>query len=86
MGSHFRNATILDHHNAVRIFDGAEAVPDKFRLASPFSEIPAIRSRIFVIVPLVDHLGNDVGDLVRIDSFPDGAAADRFVGEPFGGQ
>jgi hypothetical protein len=36
-------------------------VPDELRLAEPYSRIPAIRSRIFVIVPLVDHRGEVLG-------------------------
>lgn len=42
-------------------FDGDGPVPEEFRLAAPFSEIPAIRSRIFVIVPLIDHRGRAIG-------------------------
>jgi hypothetical protein len=42
-------------------YDGAGAVPDEFRLAEPYSHIPAIRSRIFVIVPLIDHKGDVMG-------------------------
>lgn len=42
-------------------FDGEHEVPDQFRLAAPYSEIPAIRSRIFVIVPLIDHRGRVIG-------------------------
>jgi len=42
-------------------FDGEGPVPEEYRLAAPFSEIPAIRSRIFVIVPLIDHLGQAIG-------------------------
>jgi hypothetical protein len=42
-------------------FDGDGKVPAEYRLASPYSEIPPIRSRIFVIVPLIDHLGQVVG-------------------------
>ena len=30
-------------------------------MAAPFSSIPAVRSRIFVIVPLIDHKGNVLG-------------------------
>ena len=42
-------------------FDGKRPVPEEYRLAEPFNRIPAIRSRIFVIVPLIDHLGNVLG-------------------------
>lgn len=42
-------------------FDGKEPVPDHLRIARPFSRIPAIRSRIFVIVPLIDHEGTVLG-------------------------
>ena len=42
-------------------FDGNGPVPEELRLASPYSEIPAIRSRIFVIVPLIDHRGQVIG-------------------------
>ena len=42
-------------------FDGTGTVPEDLRLASPYSEIPAIRSRIFVIVPLIDHRGQVIG-------------------------
>ena len=43
------------------IFDGEGKVPEELRLAEPFSRIPAIRSRIFVIVPLIDHQKNVLG-------------------------
>jgi hypothetical protein len=43
------------------IFDGSGSVPDELRLASPYSQIPAIRSMIFVVVPLIDHLGQVIG-------------------------
>ena len=42
-------------------YDGKESVPKEYRLAAPFSSIPAVRSRIFVIVPLIDHKGNVLG-------------------------
>ena len=42
-------------------FDGSESVPENYRIAPPYSEIPAIRSRIFVIVPLIDHHGQAIG-------------------------
>lgn len=42
-------------------FDGQGRMPDNFRLSEPYSRIPAIRSRIFVIVPLVDHHGKVIG-------------------------
>lgn len=42
-------------------FDGRGSIPEGLRLASPYSEIPAIRSRIFVIVPLIDHRGEVIG-------------------------
>ena len=42
-------------------YDGKGAVPEELRLAEPYSLIPAIRSRIFVIVPLVDHRGEVLG-------------------------
>ena len=42
-------------------YDGKGTVPDEFRLADPYSHIPAIRSRIFVIVPLIDHKGDVMG-------------------------
>lgn len=42
-------------------FNGAGPVPEEFRLASPYRDIPAIRSRIFVIVPLIDHKGKVIG-------------------------
>lgn len=42
-------------------FDGDGPVPDELRLAAPYSDIPAIRSRIFVIVPLIDHRGKVIG-------------------------
>jgi len=42
-------------------FDGKGSVPEEFRLASPYSKIPAIRSTIFVVVPLIDHLGHVIG-------------------------
>jgi len=42
-------------------FNGKGKVPEELRLASPYSEIPAIRSRIFVIVPLIDHRGQVIG-------------------------
>ena len=42
-------------------FDGRGSVPEELRLASPYSQIPAIRSMIFVIVPLIDHLGQVIG-------------------------
>jgi hypothetical protein len=42
-------------------FDGKGPVPEELRLVSPYSEIPAIRSRIFVIVPLIDHRGQVIG-------------------------
>lgn len=42
-------------------FDGRQEVPPDFRLASPFSDIPAVRSRIFVIVPLLDYRGEVLG-------------------------
>jgi len=42
-------------------FDGMGSVPEQFRLAPPYSNIPAIRSRIFVIVPLIDHWGKVIG-------------------------
>jgi hypothetical protein len=42
-------------------FDGTGSVPEELRLASPYNEIPAIRSRIFVIVPLIDHRGQVIG-------------------------
>jgi len=42
-------------------FDGRGSVPEELRLAPPYSEIPAIRSRIFVIVPLIDHRGDVIG-------------------------
>jgi hypothetical protein len=41
--------------------DGKGPVPEELRLVSPYSEIPAIRSRIFVIVPLIDHRGQVIG-------------------------
>lgn len=42
-------------------FGGETAVPAELRLAEPYSQIPAIRSRIFVIVPLLDHHGDVLG-------------------------
>jgi len=42
-------------------FDGRDKVPADFRLASPYSDIPAVRSRIFVIVPLLDYGGEVLG-------------------------
>ncbi len=42
-------------------FDGKSAVPEEFRIAKPYSEIPAVRSRIFVNVPLIDHEGKVLG-------------------------
>jgi hypothetical protein len=42
-------------------FDGQGEMPPEFRLSEPYSRIPAIRSRIFVIVPLVDHRGKVIG-------------------------
>jgi hypothetical protein len=42
-------------------FDGQDKVPVDLRLAHPYSEIPAIRSRIFVIVPLLDYRGQVLG-------------------------
>jgi len=42
-------------------FDGEGPVPEELRLAAPYSKIPAIRSRIFVIVPLIDHRGKVIG-------------------------
>lgn len=42
-------------------FNGKGQIPADLRLAPPYSEISAIRSRIFVIVPLIDHKGNVVG-------------------------
>ncbi|MDF1536468.1 MAG: GAF domain-containing protein [bacterium] len=42
-------------------YNGKGTVPDEFRLAEPYSRIPAIRSRIFVIVPLIDHRGVVLG-------------------------
>jgi hypothetical protein len=42
-------------------FDGQGAVPDEFRISEPYNKIPAIRSRIFVIVPLIDHRGHVLG-------------------------
>jgi hypothetical protein len=42
-------------------FDGQGAVPDELRIAEPYNRIPAIRSRIFVIVPLIDHRGHVLG-------------------------
>ncbi len=42
-------------------FDGKSAVPAEFRIAHPYSEIPAVRSRIFVNVPLIDHEGKVLG-------------------------
>ncbi len=42
-------------------FDGRDKVPADFRLARPYSEIPAVRSRIFVIVPLLDYRGQVLG-------------------------
>jgi hypothetical protein len=42
-------------------FDGTGSVPEEYRIAPPYNEIPAIRSRIFVIVPLIDHHGHVIG-------------------------
>ena len=42
-------------------FDGKDKVPVDLRLTHPYSEIPAIRSRIFVIVPLLDYRGQVLG-------------------------
>lgn len=42
-------------------FDGQGVVPDEFRISEPYNRIPAIRSRIFVIVPLIDHRGHVLG-------------------------
>lgn len=42
-------------------FDGTGPVPEDYRIASPYNEIPAVRSRIFVIVPLIDHHGQVIG-------------------------
>ncbi|TNF45520.1 GAF domain-containing protein [bacterium] len=42
-------------------FNGQENVPVDLRLAHPYSEIPAIRSRIFVIVPILDYSGRVLG-------------------------
>lgn len=42
-------------------FDGTGPVPAEYRIASPYNQIPAIRSRIFVIVPLIDHHGQVIG-------------------------
>jgi hypothetical protein len=42
-------------------FDGMGPVPEELRLALPYSKISAIRSRIFVIVPLIDHRGEAIG-------------------------
>ena len=42
-------------------FDGQGEVPSEYRLSEPFNRIPAIRSRIFLIVPLMDHMGNVMG-------------------------
>jgi hypothetical protein len=42
-------------------FGGDGPVPRDLRLATPYSKISAIRSRIFVIVPLTDHRGKVLG-------------------------
>jgi len=42
-------------------YNGKGPVPDQMRIAKPFSLIPAIRSRIFVVVPLIDHEGTVLG-------------------------
>ncbi len=42
-------------------FDGRTAVPEEYRIAHPYSEIPAVRSRIFVNVPIIDHEGKVLG-------------------------
>ncbi|MDF1524805.1 MAG: GAF domain-containing protein [bacterium] len=42
-------------------FDGRGSVPKELRLASPYSKIAAIRSTIFVVVPLINHLGQVIG-------------------------
>jgi len=42
-------------------FDGHGAVPPEYRLAEPFDSIPPIRSRIFLIVPILDHQGRALG-------------------------
>ena len=42
-------------------FDGNKPVPPEYRLADPYSRIPAVRSRIFVIVPLKSHEEKVVG-------------------------
>lgn len=42
-------------------FDGRGVLPAKFRLSDPYSQIEPIRSRNFVLVPLVDHNGHVVG-------------------------
>jgi hypothetical protein len=42
-------------------FGGEGTVPDDLRLGHPYDRIPAIRSHIFVIVPLLDHQGRVMG-------------------------
>ncbi len=42
-------------------FEGQGAVPPEYRLSEPYNRIAAIRSRIFVIVPLIDHAGHVLG-------------------------
>ncbi len=44
-------------------FDGQGTVPPQYRLAPPYDAIPPIRSRIFVIVPLLDRDGQALGVL-----------------------
>ncbi len=42
-------------------WDGRGPVPREYRLAEPFASIAPIRSRIFLIVPIVDHRGVVLG-------------------------
>jgi len=42
-------------------FGGEGTVPNDLRLGHPYDRIPAIRSHIFVIVPLLDHQGRVLG-------------------------
>jgi|GEM_PF-6276259 len=42
-------------------FEGKGDVPQEYRLSEPYNRIAAIRSRIFVIVPLIDYAGNVLG-------------------------
>ena len=43
------------------LFDGKGSIPEELRLAVPFSQIEPVRSRNFVLVPLIDHQGKVIG-------------------------